>query len=163
MTTQEKTKVMIALDFYSSAQKVAEEGYSIAKAMGAKVVLLHVIPNPVNFDSTGHITVMGFGGYPKTEIGSLKVNSLNALRETAQQYLQNSKQHLGDKSIQTLVKEGELAESILDAANEQKVKLIIMGSHSQKWLENIIMGSVAEKVLRLTTIPLCIIPTKKLV
>jgi len=37
-----------------------------------------------------------------------------------------------------------------------------MGSHSQKWLENIIMGSVTKEVLRKTTIPLFIIPTKKI-
>jgi nucleotide-binding universal stress UspA family protein len=36
-----------------------------------------------------------------------------------------------------------------------------MGSHSQKWLENIIMGSVTEKVLHHTSIPIFIIPTKQ--
>jgi len=36
-----------------------------------------------------------------------------------------------------------------------------LGTHSQRWLENIIMGSVAEKVLHHTKIPLLIIPTKK--
>ena len=163
MKTKKIYKVLIAIDFYSSAQKVAEEGFAIAKAMGAQVILLHVVPNPINFDSTGHLTVMGFGGYPKTENGSLKVDSEDALRDAAQQYLLNSKQHLGDKTIQTVVKEGEVAESILEVATEYKVNQIIMGSHSQKWLENIMMGSVAEKVLRLTTIPICIIPTKKLV
>jgi nucleotide-binding universal stress UspA family protein len=35
-----------------------------------------------------------------------------------------------------------------------------MGSHSRKWLENIVMGSVTEKVLHHTSIPLFIIPTK---
>jgi Universal stress protein UspA and related nucleotide-binding proteins len=35
-----------------------------------------------------------------------------------------------------------------------------MGSHSRKWLENIIMGSQAEAVLKKTKIPLFIIPTK---
>ena len=36
-----------------------------------------------------------------------------------------------------------------------------MGSHSRRWLENILMGSVAEKVLHHSTIPIFIIPTKK--
>jgi len=35
-----------------------------------------------------------------------------------------------------------------------------MGSHSRKWLENILIGSVDEKVLHHTTIPLFIVPTK---
>jgi nucleotide-binding universal stress UspA family protein len=36
-----------------------------------------------------------------------------------------------------------------------------MGTHSRKWLENIVMGSVAEDVLNHSQIPLFIIPTKK--
>jgi len=37
----------------------------------------------------------------------------------------------------------------------------VMGSHSRKWLENIILGSEAENVLKMTAIPLFIVPTKK--
>jgi nucleotide-binding universal stress UspA family protein len=36
-----------------------------------------------------------------------------------------------------------------------------MGSHSQKWLEKILMGSVTEKVLKYTEIPLLVVPTGK--
>jgi nucleotide-binding universal stress UspA family protein len=36
-----------------------------------------------------------------------------------------------------------------------------MGSHSRKWLEKILMGSVTEEVLHKSSIPLFIIPTKK--
>ena len=59
-----------------------------------------------------------------------------------------------------LVKEGEFAQSILEVANEQNVDLIVMGSHSKRWLEKIVMGSVTEKVLSKTTIPLFIIPIR---
>lgn len=69
--------------------------------------------------------------------------------------------HLGDDAIQTIVKEGDFAESILQAAKESHADVIVMGTLSQKWLENLVMGSVTEKVLRHTTKPLFIIPTKK--
>jgi nucleotide-binding universal stress UspA family protein len=36
-----------------------------------------------------------------------------------------------------------------------------MGSHSRKWLDNIIMGSTAKDVLEETSLPLFIIPTRK--
>jgi nucleotide-binding universal stress UspA family protein len=36
-----------------------------------------------------------------------------------------------------------------------------MGSHSQKWLEQVLIGSTTENVLNQTQIPLLIIPTKK--
>jgi nucleotide-binding universal stress UspA family protein len=162
MKTKTVSKVLIALDFNPTAQKVAEQGYALAKAIGAKVILLHVVPNPMNFDSTGHVMVMGFGGYPQTELGNLKVDSEFALKKVALEYLEKSKIHLKDKNIEAEVKEGEIAESIMEVAKDMHVDLIVLGSHSQKWLENIVMGSVAEKVLRLTAIPLYIIPTKKI-
>jgi nucleotide-binding universal stress UspA family protein len=60
-----------------------------------------------------------------------------------------------------MVAEGDFADSILNVAKEIHADVIVMGSHSRKWLENIIMGSVTEKVLHNTSIPLFIIPTKK--
>jgi nucleotide-binding universal stress UspA family protein len=68
---------------------------------------------------------------------------------------------LGDKTIQTIVKEGDFADSILATAKELKADVIVIGSHSRKWLENVVMGSVTEKVLHNTLIPLLIVPTKK--
>jgi nucleotide-binding universal stress UspA family protein len=49
---------------------------------------------------------------------------------------------------------------ILEAAKELQADIIVMGSHSRKWLETIVMGSETEKVLHHTTTPLFIIPTK---
>jgi nucleotide-binding universal stress UspA family protein len=89
------------------------------------------------------------------------LDSVDGLKHASLQFLDKSRQHLGDKSIQTIVKEGEFAESILETAKELKADVIVIGSHSRKWLENIVMGSVTEKVLHHTTIPLLIVPTKK--
>lgn len=41
-------RVLIALDYNPSAQKVAEVGYSIAKALGAECMLLHILSTPSN-------------------------------------------------------------------------------------------------------------------
>jgi nucleotide-binding universal stress UspA family protein len=161
MKTKKTSKILIAIDFNPTAQKVAEMGHDLAKTMDAETILLHVIPESMNFNSVGHVTVMGYAGYAQTEMGNLQVESAEALKSAANQFLDKTCEHLGDKSIKTVVKEGDLADSILEAAKENHVDFIVLGSHSQKWLENIIMGSVAEKVLRLTTIPLYIIPTKK--
>lgn len=43
MKTAKLKRVLIALDYDASAQKVAEKGYLLAKTMGAKTILLHVI------------------------------------------------------------------------------------------------------------------------
>ena len=44
-------KILIALDYNPTAQKIAETGFSLAKAMNAQVVLLHVIADPVYYSS----------------------------------------------------------------------------------------------------------------
>jgi len=152
-------KVLIALDYDPTAQKVAEAGFSMAKALGAEVVLLHVIADPVYYSSLEYSPVMGFTGY--MEMDPVQPDSEDGLTNASQHFLDKTKQHLGDSTIQTLVKEGDFAESILKTAKAIHADVIVMGSHSRKWLENIVMGSVTEKVLHHSTIPLLIIPTKK--
>jgi nucleotide-binding universal stress UspA family protein len=152
-------KVLIALDYDPSAQKVAEAGYSLAKTMGAEVTLFHVILDSVNYSSPGHITIMGFAGY--VDPGTIQTDTVDAMKNASLQFLDKSRGHLGDKAIKTMVGEGDCAESILKAAKGLHADIIVIGSHSRRWLENVVMGSVSEKVLHHTTIPLLIIPTKK--
>ncbi len=60
-----------------------------------------------------------------------------------------------------MVSEGSTASSILDVTKEINADIIVMGSHSRRWLEDIVMGSITAQVLRHTTIPVFVIPTKK--
>jgi nucleotide-binding universal stress UspA family protein len=103
---------------------------------------------------------MGFNGY--IDMGPIQLDSVDGLKNASLQYLNKSKQHLGDNTIRTMVKEGDFADTILQTAKEEHSDIIVIGSHSRKWLENIVMGSVTEKVLHHTSIPLFIVPTKKI-
>lgn len=149
MKVKKIKKVLIALDYDPTAKKVAEFGFSLAKSMGAEIILMHVIVDIV-FYSLSYLNM-----------GPLQLETVEDLKDASQKFLDKSKKHLGDDAIQTIVREGDFAESILKAAKDLHVDVIVMGSHSQKWLENIVMGSVTEKVLHHTTKPLFIIPTKK--
>ncbi|NEW82172.1 MAG: universal stress protein [Mariniphaga sp.] len=152
-------KVLIALDYDPTAKKVAEVGFDFAKTMGAEVILLHVISDPVYYSSTDYSPIMGFTGYLNAD--PLELNTMEVLKTASLNFLDKTRIHLGDKTIQTVVEEGDFAESIHKTAKKLHVDMIILGSHSQKWLENIVMGSVTEDVLRQSEIPLLIIPTKK--
>jgi nucleotide-binding universal stress UspA family protein len=152
-------KVLIALDYNPTAQKVAETGFSMAKAMKAEVVLLHVVSDALYYSSVEYSPIMGFNGFMET--AQLELNSMDSLKKASIHFLEKSKAHLGDKTIQILVGEGDFADSILKTAKYLNADIIVIGSHSRKWLENIVMGSVTEKVLHHTTLPLFIIPTKK--
>jgi nucleotide-binding universal stress UspA family protein len=141
-------KVLITLDYDSTSHKVAETGVNLAKAMNAEIILLHVISNPV-FYYTQYS-----GMYQQLEL-------LDDLKTAAQSFLDKTKHDLQHEGIKTLAKEGDTVEQILDSAKSTKADIIVMGTHSRKWLENILVGSVAEKVLHHSTIPLFIVPTKK--
>jgi nucleotide-binding universal stress UspA family protein len=159
MKANKVSKVLIALDYNPTAQKVAEVGFSMAKSMNAEVVLLHVITDPVFYSTEEYFPIMGFTGYAYT--GEVQPFNSDGLKTATLEFLDKSKQHLGDNTIKTIVKEGDFADTILETAKEVHADIIVIGSHSRKWLENIVMGSVTEKVLHHTSIPLFIIPTKK--
>ena len=147
---QDKIKrVLIALDYDPTALKVANKGFTMAKEMGAEVILLHVIMNLVTYSLT----------YLKMD--PLRLKSISDFKEASQDFLDIPKHRLENNMIQSIVKQGDFAVSILNAAKEMAVDLIVMGSHSSMWLEEIVMGRVTNEVLQQTRIPILIIPTKR--
>jgi len=153
-----KKKVLIALDYNPTAQKVAEAGYSLAKAMDAEVALLHIISDPVYYSSLEYSPIMGFSGF--MDAGSMQLTAED-LSKASVQFLNKVKHHLHDETIEIVVKGGDFSESILASAKEMHVDLIVLGTHSRRWLEEVLLGSVTEKILHHTTIPLFIVPTKQ--
>jgi nucleotide-binding universal stress UspA family protein len=159
MKTNQIKHVLIAVDYDPTAQKVAEQGFSLAKSMGAEVTLLHVITDSTYYTSTEFSPILGIGGYIET--ARIQLDTVDGLRNAAQHFLDKTKLHLEDTNIHTVVNEGDIADTILETAKELKADIIVLGSHSQKWLENILVGSVTEEVLKQTRIPLFLIPTRK--
>jgi len=153
-------KVLIALDYDPPAQKIAETGYALAKDMKAEVILLHVVSGAAYYSSLNYSPIMGYEGFNNLDM--VQMPNVDQLRKAAQNYLDKSKQYLGDDSIQTVVKEGDFAEGILDTAREMNIDIIVMGSHGRRGLDKMLSGSVAEQVLHKTDIPLFIIPTKNI-
>jgi nucleotide-binding universal stress UspA family protein len=159
MKTIKMTKVLIALDYDPTSQKVAEVGFLLAKSMGAEVTLIHVIADGTYYSALEYSPVLGFMGFSDKDVSHLI--DPDGLKNATKHFLEKTKNHLGDKNIQVLVKEGDFAESILKAAKNLHSDIIVMGSHSRRWLEEILMGSITEKVLHHSPIPLFIVPTKK--
>lgn len=151
-------KVLIALDYNPTAQKIAEEGYALSKSINAQTTLLHIISDAAYYSSDIYSPLMGYDSF--TDIKFIETASAEDLRKAALDYLDKTKQHLNDSTIQSVVKEGDFGEQILQTATEINADIIVMGTHSRRGLEKILVGSVAEKVLRHSTIPLFIIPTK---
>jgi nucleotide-binding universal stress UspA family protein len=148
-------KVLIALDYGVSAQEIADKGAELAKSMKAKVTLLHVVADETYYSSMDSAPFMGFYGYDFFNMidgESLIDSSLN--------FLENIKKRLKDSDIETLAVRGEFAAVILETANTQHFDIIVVGSHSQNWLERAVMGSVTESILAKTIVPMFIVPVK---
>lgn len=159
MKTKKIEKVLIALDYDPSAHKVAEIGFSMAKAMNAEVVLLHIITDPVFYSSADFSPITGYGDY--MGLVPMQFDNIEGLKDAARQFLEKIKKHLGDEAITTLIEDGDMALTIVNTGKSIHADIIVMGSHSRKWLENIVIGSVTSQVLQHSTLPLFIIPIRK--
>ena len=149
-------KVLIAIDDSPIAQKIVKTGHALAKAMDADTILLHVISD-VPFYSTLHYSpLITFDGLNR----AIESVTGQQMEEVATNYLENLKALLDGENIETLVKQGEFANTILETAKEQNADIIVMGTNSRRGLEKMLIGSVAQKVLQRSLIPLFIIPAK---
>ena len=82
-----------------------------------------------------------------------------AVRE-AEEYLASAARRLkarGFERVETHVWYGQPAAAVVEAANVQKADMIVMSTHGRSGLGRLILGSVAESVLRGTTVPILIV------
>lgn len=152
-------KVLIALDYDLTAEKVADIGYTLAKAMNAIVILLHVTAEASYYASLDYSPVMGFAGFSSFNNENV-AEVMNNLKKESGHFLQKVKAHLGDNAIITLVSDGDTADTILFTAEEQNADMIVLGTHSKGALDTFLMGSVSQKVLKCSKLPLLIVPAK---
>jgi nucleotide-binding universal stress UspA family protein len=151
MKTTKISKVLIALDYDPTSQKIAEYGYNFAKALHAEVTLVHVVLDPIFYTTNIEFT----------RLDSVKADSVEGLTSASHFFLDSIKTYLQDDSITTIIREGEVAKTISKVAKEIDADIIVMGSHSKRWLEEILLGHATEAVLKYSKIPIIIIPTKK--
>ncbi|WP_029033292.1 universal stress protein [Salinimicrobium terrae] len=150
-------KVLIAIDYNPVSQKVAEQGYELAKNLNAEVCLIHVLDD-VGFYGAQFPTFMGYDGY--SGMGP-DMNVAMEMRDIAEEFMDKAKQHLRDENVKTHLAEGDTAKTIISYAEEWGASLLVMGTHSHSVLEKLLLGTVAEKILEKTKIPVYLVPVKK--
>lgn len=150
-------KVLIALDYAPGAEKIAEQGYALAKAMNASVVLLHVTAEAAYYAAMDYSPIMGFAGFNSFNTQNV-TEIVENLEKESERFLNQAKAHLGDDSITTLIADGNAAQTIIAKAGELGADVIVLGSHSRSGLDTILMGSVSKDILKHSRIPLFIIP-----
>lgn len=147
-------KVLIAIDYNSTAQHVAETGYAIAKAIQADIVLVHVFSEAAYY-ANEYSPIMEYkGNYTDGTVALVE-----DIKYEAVSFLFNTALHLGDENIKKKVLEGETTKAILSYSIECEASLIVMGSHRHKGIERFIVTDEAVHMVKHSTIPLLIIPS----
>lgn len=134
--------IVIATDGSSSSETAIELGSSLAAQFGAKVTLVYV------FEPVKYALPEGYVPY--------SADQLTEMTDHFQQMLATAKHRAlssGVTDVETRLLQGIPAEEICDFASKQGADLIVVGTHGRGVVGRMLLGSVAEKVLRAATVP----------
>ncbi|MGE0823736.1 MAG: universal stress protein [Candidatus Binatia bacterium] len=130
------TTILISTDFSVAAQQAAEEGVAFAHAVGSRVVFVHVLERHVLYPPAyGTVPIL----MPKVTPADLEPEWHEFLHQLSLG---------GGLAWERRTCEGRAAESIVSVAQESGADLIVMGTHGRSALAHLLLGSVAEKVVR---------------
>ena len=134
--------ILVALDFSESSRFALEYAELLAKQFGAAIDLVHVV--------TPLISPMPGGCVPP-----FINNPGEAHLVEARACLENHADELRSRglSVGTLLVEGSPLESILAQARKRHCDLIVVGTHGRSGMAHILLGSVAENILRAAPCP----------
>jgi nucleotide-binding universal stress UspA family protein len=139
--------VLVPVDFSADADHAVEYAIGLASILGARVTLLHVMQSPpwggVDLDATFPHAYSTFIQHLEAEV----THNMEAYvkRVTAAGLV-------GDMAVV----HGVPFQTIVETARLQQVDLIVMGTHGRTGLHHVLLGSVAEKVVRLAPCPVLI-------
>lgn len=80
------------------------------------------------------------------------------LREEGEQALDSFAERVGDVPVETAIAEGNPSDEIVAYAAEHDCDTIVMGTHGRGGIDRLLLGSVAERVVRAATVPVVIVP-----
>lgn len=143
-------KILIPLDGSELSEKVLPYASKLAKQIGAEVVLLKVVPTPIH-----EYSFSGLAGLSSQPIHPTPAEDLYA---QAEGYLQRvAFDYFPDQNVTLEVSGGSTAETILDFATAQGVGLIAMTTHGRGGIARLVLGSVADEIVRLAHIPVLLV------
>lgn len=154
--------ILVPVDFSPYAAEALRYAATLAKRFAATLLVLHVIDK--DFETVVVHQHAGRRGLPSpilgTFAGPLEVPSGTMetvaidLREQAQATLKPFiPTEFNELTIERRVEVGHPFEQILEAAKRQTADLIVMGTHGRTGLGHVMLGSVAERVVRLAPCP----------
>ncbi len=141
------TKVLFCTDFSATADKAFKYAVRAAAHNGAKLHILHVMPEA---------DAQFWKGYVYEEGQDLEDKALKALQEkVAATYLPHIPEAV---EYETAYRVGAAAEQILDFAADKGIDLAVLGRQGAGGVRNLFFGNVAAKVAKAISCPILIVP-----
>ena len=135
---------LVPIDFSEYANQALDYAITLAGKLGARVTLLHVIqPLPLGGVDMG-VTL------PSTYIQDLEAEIRHDMESSLERVTAAGLE--GD----IVIVHGVPFHEIIEAAKTQQVELIVMGTHGHTGFQYVLLGSVAEKVVRLAPCPVLV-------
>ncbi len=144
-------RILIATDGSDLSRKGVEQGLSMARQLGASVIVV-TVSEPI---VTGYDDALGWGG-----VNSLSSEYQKAQDDTAERILDQVRQQgtAAGVDVSTVhVRDRYAAEGIVETAEERKVDLIVMASHGRRGLGRLLIGSQTQEVLAHSPVPVLVI------
>lgn len=140
------TSILVPLDFSDCAPKLLDEAIRFARAFGGKLLLLHVSDPPRGVPLNAMLQ-------PRGAREPIAVEAL--LRADADAHLAPMLRAARERGIEaeSRVAFGRIAEVVLQIASQERVGMIVMGTHGRTGLVRAAIGSIAEEVLRHADVP----------
>ncbi len=134
-------KIVVPIDFTSATEKVISYAVSVAEQLKAHVAFLHVNET--------------FSGYDMLMVHTSFTRISKEMKEKAEEKMAHLLEDHGSLAggCSGQVVSGDVVDEIIAFAEEEKADLIVIGTHGVKGLERVLLGSVAEQVVKKAPCP----------
>lgn len=145
------SRILVPVDYSENSKAaVAYAGY-VAQRLGAALDVIHVWDRPSYVSDT---VVVGKPGQPPRSLADMiRENAENEMNE----FLQGCAVPEG-VAVTHHLESGEPASTILKVAGKSGADLVVVGTHGRTGVRHLLLGSVAEKLVRLAPVPVLTVP-----
>jgi nucleotide-binding universal stress UspA family protein len=136
-------RVLVPTDFSPPSERAWDLARRLARAVGAEIVILHVFvpPPPPYVDAA----------VPVVPIVDIYESGRRWVEEQLARWAAKAREE--GLTAKTLLRDGAAHKEIVAAARDEGADLIAIGTHGYSGVERLLLGSVAEKVIRLAPCP----------
>lgn len=153
-------KILFTTDLSKNSIFACRYALRLADALDAKITVLYVLPAPDTAVQIPTIVQMGEEAYQKLQEERFSEIAEGIKRRVHDLVQREFKELPGEEErvASVLIHQGHVVDEILKTAMDSRCDLILMGSHGKGILAHTFLGSVPDKVLRRSHIPVLVVP-----